>query len=131
MTRRDNIRRPLSWGKIPLWLYLLSLVAVWLLGESGVLWKYRESGREDVRLTIETAIKSKPIREERAQLIGEIDQLCREGNRDLRFRAKVNSFNALERQLAELEGRPPMKYEFECSSDRLQLDESFKAEKKQ
>ena len=130
MPPRDNIRKALSWGNIPLWFYLLSLLAVWLLGESGVLWKYRESGREDVRIIIETAIKSKPIREEHAQLIDDMDQLCRGGNRDLRFRAKVNSFNALERQLAELEGRPPMKYEFECSSDRLQLDESFKVEKR-
>src|SRR5688572_16840459 len=130
MPPRDNIRKALSWGNIPLWFYLLSLLAVWLLGESGVLWKYRESGREDVRIIIETAIKSKPIREEHAQLIDDMDQLCRGGNRDLRFRAKVNSFNALERQLAELERRPPMKYEFECSSDRLQLDESFKVEKR-
>ena len=110
--------------------YVFFFMAGWLLSDTSVFWTYRASNREDVRLTIETAIKSKPIREEHTQLIDDIDQLCREGNRDLRFRAKVNSFNALERQLAELEGRPPMKYEFECSSDRLQLDESFKVEKR-
>jgi hypothetical protein len=130
MARRDNIRKALRLGSTKNVLILVAAVGGWLLGDSDVVWKFLGSRRENVRLSIETAIKSKPIREEHWQLIDDLDLLCRDGNRDLRFRAKVNSFNALEQQLAALEGRKAMKYQFECSREQLKLEESLNAEKK-
>src|SRR6266568_8096103 len=101
---------------VPLWSLIVTLI-VGLFGGGGAFWKWKASRLEEVHVSIETAKASLEIRSKMEQLLREIVAYMQDsGSRQkhiLEFRAKIDAYNAAERQLANLEGRDPVRYDFE------------------
>jgi hypothetical protein len=88
-----------------IWLLLTSL-AGFVLGP-GFLWEWRRTGIESARLDLDTIRASLELREKMNQTLQELGI----PEKDQRLRqAKIDYFNALEKNLARLEGRAPNLY---------------------
>jgi hypothetical protein len=102
---------------VPLWVLIASTVASLLVGSGGVC-SWKNSQVENARVEIERAKASTELREKLIDLLVEIvkfqkDPTRREQN-DQEWRARIDNYNALEKNLAKLEGRQPILYDPEA-----------------
>jgi hypothetical protein len=103
--------------QVPWWLAVAAIVLAWLLNWLFGPKAYWEWQRTTVQLTAERTKASADIRDRLRILLAEIikfqnDPDYREKNK-IQFNALIDDYNALERGLAELEGRQPVKYGFQ------------------
>ena len=103
--------------QVSLWVAVVGTVSAFLLTllfGTGALWEWRKT---TVQLTAERTKASADIRDRLRVLLAEIikyqsDPAYLEAHAK-QFRALIEDYNALERGLAELEGRRPVKYGFQ------------------
>ena len=103
--------------QVPLWVAVVGTVSAFvltLLFGPGAFWEWRKT---TVQLTAERTKASADIRDRLRVLLAEIikyqsDPAYLEAHAK-QFRALIEDYNALERGLAELEGRRPVKYGFQ------------------
>jgi hypothetical protein len=102
--------------QVPLWVAIVGTVSAFLLTllfGSGAFWEWRKT---TVQLTAERTKASADIRDRMRVLLAEImkyqsDPAYLEAHVK-QFGALIEDYNALERGLAELEGRDPVRYGF-------------------
>jgi len=98
------------------WLVVVLPVVTALLG-SGVVWNLMNYRTEQARLEIEKTRASNELRAKKIEVLTEIVKF--QGNFDLRnqhhqeYRARIDQFNSLERDLARMEDRQAKEVDFE------------------
>jgi hypothetical protein len=99
-----------------IWVIILPVVT-FILGP-GFVWKLRETNIEAGRLTLETARTSLELREKMNKMMADI--LATEPSTPI-WKLHVENFNATEKGLAGIEGRPPTFYQFPSAPTDFKL----------
>jgi len=102
--------------QVPFWWLIISSVAGLLLG-SGALWRWSTAQIERARLEIDKAKASTELRAKMNELLIDIMKFQRDPTyrkqHYLEYKARIDDYNALERNLAKLEGRQAVVRDFE------------------
>jgi len=111
---------------VPWWSVIVALVVGLFGGSGGAYWRWKSSRVEDVKVTIDTAMAILEIRSRMDQLLKEIVPYLQDGElrekHILEFQAKVDAYNAAEREVAKLEGRPAVKLEFQTAAPTISIN---------
>jgi hypothetical protein len=99
-----------------IWAIILPVIT-FILGP-GFIWELRKTDIERGRLTLETARTSLELREKMNKMMAEI--LATDPKSPL-WKLHVDNFNATEKGLAGIEGRPPVFYQFPPAPVDLKL----------
>jgi hypothetical protein len=99
-----------------IWVIILPIVT-FILGP-GFFWELRKTNIEGGRLTLETARTSLELREKMNKIMAEI--LATDSKSPL-WKLHVENFNATEKGLAGIEGRPPVFYNFPAPPENVKI----------